>query len=96
MGEERSLIFPLVLGILSVAVLGISIWDSYHAGALTFLIVALPVMSVVGVIFSLIIRKTIRKHKVIWLLGFLGCLAGFLGFLIINLLSLYYMGLGLN
>jgi len=96
MGEERSLIFPLVLGILSVAVLGISIWDSYHAGALTFLIVALPVMSIVGVIFSLIIRKTIRKHKVIWLLGFLECLAGFLGFLIINLLSLYYMGLGLN
>lgn len=96
MDEERSLILPLVLGLLSVAFVGISLWDAYHSRSLPMLIVALPVISVVGMIFSLIIRKTIRKHKGIWLLGFLGCLAGLMGFLLIEVLSLYNMGLALG
>ena len=97
MNKEKSLLFPLILGILSVVFLGIYIWDAYHARSSLMMVIGLvPVLSTVGIIFSLIIRKTIYQHRIIWLVGFLTCLAGLLGFLTINLLTWYYLGMGLG
>lgn len=97
MNKEKSLIFPLVMGILSLILLGIYIWDSYYLqSSLRMAIFVVPVLSTVGIIFSLIVRKTIYQHRIIWLVGFLSCLIGLLGFLTINLLTWYYLGMGLG
>lgn len=97
MDKEKSLIFPLVMGILSVVFLGIYIWDAYHSRSSLMMVIGLvPVISTVGIIFSLIVRKTIYRHKIIWLVGFLTCLIGLAGFLVINLLTWYYLGMGLG
>ena len=71
MNKEKSLIFPLVMGILSLILLGIYIWDSYYLqSSLRMAIFVVPVLSTVGIIFSLIVRKTIYQHRIIWLVGF--------------------------
>lgn len=95
--EIKTASMPFALGIVSVILLGVCLWDAFilHA-SLKIVVIVIPFTSIIGLISSLIIRKHINKHKAIWFVGFLCSLLSFIGFFVIEVLALYNMGLGLG
>ena len=67
---------PLICGLLSIAAFLIYVYSVNHAPYSYIDIIVLgPVFSFVGIIFSIITRKT---RTLIWWLGLLLCILGFL------------------
>lgn len=67
---------PLICGLLSIAAFLIYFYSANHAPySYTDIILFGPVFSFVGLIFSIITRKT---RTLIWWLGLLLCLLGFM------------------
>lgn len=88
---------PLVFGIVSVILHGIYLLDSYFWDSnLRLAFFVIPIISIFGLFVSLITRKSIHEHKVIWIAGFVSCLLCFLGFLVIEAITWYYLGLALG
>lgn len=95
--EIKTVGLPFALGILSIILLGVYLLGAYvFHNSLNIVLMIFPVTSIIGLIDSLIIRKHIKRYKGIWIAAFLCCLLCILGFLFINVLSLYYMGLALG
>ncbi len=95
--EIKTVGLPFALGIISIILLSVYLLDAYvFHNSLNFILIIFPLTSIVGLIDSLIIRKYVKRHKGIWIAGFLCCLLCFLGFISIEVLSLYYMGLALG
>lgn len=67
---------PLICGLLSISAFLIYFYSANHAPySYTDIIVLGPVFSFVGIIFSILTRKT---RTLIWWLGLLLCILGFL------------------
>jgi len=95
--EIKTVGLPFALGILSIILLGVYLLGVYvFHNSLNIVLMIFPVTSIIGLIDSLIIRKHIKRYKGIWIAVFLCCLLCISGFLFINVLSLYYMGLALG
>ena len=95
--REKTVHIPLVLGVISIILLGIYLWDAYHLRSSLMLgLCVIPLSSGIGLIFSIITAKILSKHKAIWIAGFLSCLISLLGFLVIEGLTWYYLGLALG
>ena len=97
MKEKLLLCIPIVSGVISIAFLVIYIWDAYHLRSsllLTFFLI--PIISIFGMFSSIVIRKLFFDYKVLWLLGLLSSLIGLLGFLTIEILTWYNLGMALG
>ena len=95
--EIKTAGLPFALGIISVILLCVYLLDAYvFHNSLNIILIIFPLTSIVGLIDSLIIRKYVKRHKGIRTAGFLCCLLCILGFISIEVLSLYYMGLALG
>lgn len=81
---------PLILGILSFAAFGLYFYSANHA-PYTFIdvILAGPVLSTVGVILSILMRKGREQYPTLWICGLFSCLFGFL----ISILMIVVLGI---
>ena len=80
---------PLICGILSIAAFLIYFYSANHAPySYTDIIVLGPVFSFVGLIFSIITRK---ERTLIWWLGLLLCILGFLGCIMLFMILVMFL-----
>lgn len=97
MKDKVLLSIPIASGIISFAFLVIYIWDAYHLrSSLMLSFCFIPIISIFAVYVSIVIRKLFIDHKVLWLLGLLSSLIGLLGFLTIEVLTWYNLGMALG
>ena len=97
MKEKLLLSIPIASGVISIAFLVIYIWDAYHLrSSLMLTIFLVPIISIFGIYASIVIRKLFFDYKALWLLGLLSSLTGLLGFLTIELLTWYNLGMALG
>ena len=69
---------PLILGIASFIVFGIYFWSCNHAPYnYTEIIFAGPVLSLIGVIISIITCRSRKEYPMLWGCGVFSCLIGF-------------------
>ena len=87
---------PLVFGAVSIILHGIYIWDAYHLRSITGVFCITPIISIAGLLFSWATGKLRNDHKAIWIAGLLTSIIGFLGFLVIEFLTWFYLGLALG
>ena len=80
---------PLICGLLSIAVFLIYFYSANHAPySYTDIILLVPVFSFVGLIFSIITRK---ERTLIWWLGLLLCILGFLGCIMLFMILVMFL-----
>ena len=95
MKEKLLLSIPIASGVISIAFLVIYIWDAYHLRS-SLMLTIVPIISIFGIYASIVIRKLFFDYKALWLLGLLSSLTGLLGFLTIELLTWYNLGMALG
>lgn len=80
MKDGKSLIaLPLILGIVSIFTFDIYYYSANHAPyKYTYMIFIGPVLSFVGVIISIITRKSRKQYPALWTSGLFVCLCGFI------------------
>ena len=76
--ENLIMIFiPLIMGLLSLLFFVIYLWGANHAPYHHIdVIIFSPICSVIGVIFTIITRKSRNRYPMIWLSGLVLCLLG--------------------
>lgn len=80
---------PLICGILSIAAFLIYFYSANHAPySYTDIILLGAVFSFVGLIFSIITRK---ERTLIWWLGLLLCILGFLGCIMLFMILVMFL-----
>ena len=80
---------PLICGLLSIATFLIYFYSANHAPySYTDIILLVPVFSFVGLIFSIITRK---ERTLIWWLGLLLCILGFLGCIMLFMILVMFL-----
>lgn len=80
---------PLICGLLSIVVFLIYFYSTNHAPySYTDIILIGPVFSFVGLIFSIITRK---ERTLIWWLGLLLCILGFLGCIMLFMILVMFL-----
>lgn len=81
---------PLILGILSFLTFGLYYYSANHAPyTYTDVILAAPIFSFIGMIVSIITRKSRKQYPALWTSGLVICLFGFiLCVLVIALLAM--------
>jgi uncharacterized membrane protein YkvI len=70
---------PLILGLASLLSFAIYFYSANH-GPYEYcdIIIAGPVLSFVGIIISIITRKSREQHSTLWFSGLIACLFGFM------------------
>ena len=96
--KERIIVcIPLVCGVVSIILHGIYFLDEYlFRSSLMGVFCVTPIISFAGLLFSWATGKLRNDHKAIWIAGLLTSLIGFLGFLVIEFLTWFYLGLALG
>lgn len=69
---------PLVCGMLSLLSFVIYYYNANHAPYLNIDVIFLgPIFSLIGMVISIVRRKSRKTHPVLWMSGVLSCLLGF-------------------
>jgi hypothetical protein len=76
---KKLIALPLILGIVSFFTFAVYFYSANHAPYQYIDIILVgPVLSVVGVIISILTRKSRKEYPGLWMGGLLACLFGFL------------------
>lgn len=79
-GADKILIaVSLLLGLSSFLTFALYFYSAnYGTYTYTNIIVAGPILSFIGMIISILTRRSRKKHSMLWMCGFITCLFGFI------------------
>ncbi len=81
MNKEKKVlnVLPLILGVLSIAVLAVSYYGAVNAPyRYTDIAVLGPVFAIAGSILSFLNRKSRKNHRILWTCGMFSCVVALL------------------
>lgn len=88
---------PLILGISSFLAFALYFYSANHAPyTYTSIIFAGPILSFIGVIISILTRRSIKTYPTLWICGFISCLFGFIVCVLIIVLLITIMAAAFN
>lgn len=80
-GDSKHYFVPLNMGILSFVLFVIYLCSAFGSRSVLMCVVYfVPILSIIGLVFSYITRDARREYNLIWLSGLISCLVGLIVF----------------
>lgn len=88
---------PLVLGMLSLLSFMLYFYSANHAPyTYVGIIIVGPIFSFIGMIISIITRRSRKMYPTLWICGVISCIFGFIICILIFIILLLFIGAKLN
>ena len=95
--SKKLIALPLILGIASLLTFALYFYSANHAPySYIDIILVGPVLSFIGVIISIITRRSRKIHPTLWICGLITCLFGFIICILIIALLIMIMVAAFN
>ena len=95
--SKKLTLLPLILGISSFFTFALYYYSANHAPyAYTDIIIVGPILSFIGVIISIVTRKSRKLYPTLWTSGLVICLFGFIICVLIIILLIMIMSAAFN
>ena len=95
--SKKLMLLPLILGISSFFTFALYYYSANHAPyAYTDIIIVGPILSFIGVIISIVTRKSRKLYPTLWTSGLVICLFGFIICVLIIILLIMIMSAAFN
>ena len=95
--SKKLMLLPLILGITSFFTFALYYYSANHAPyAYTDIIIVGPILSFIGVIISIVTRKSRKLYPTLWTSGLVICLFGFIICVLIIVLLIMIMAAAFN
>ena len=73
--DSKLIKVPLVLGVVCFVFFAVYLWSAFHGrSAVMALVIFVPLLSIIGLVISIITRRSRDNYYKIWIMGLFSCL----------------------